>query len=103
MDRRSRWEVIVTPRVYSTDWVPDRARKKVIKEYLDDVKQKLLVEKRVKMDGIGIIRIKDKKARKAHMGRNPATGEPIKIPAKPKSKRVAFRPTKDLKELVQGR
>ena len=33
----------------------------------------------------------------ARMGRNPATGEQIKIPAK---KKVSFRPTKELKDSV---
>ena len=35
--------------------------------------------------------------RKARMGRNPATGEAIKIKA---SKKVAFRAAKDLKEAI---
>jgi DNA-binding protein HU-beta len=35
--------------------------------------------------------------RAARMGRNPATGEPIQIKA---SKKVAFRPAKELKEAV---
>ena len=35
--------------------------------------------------------------RKARMGRNPATGEPIKIKA---SKKVAFRAAKELKEAI---
>ena len=35
--------------------------------------------------------------RKARMGRNPATGEPIKIKA---SKKVAFRVAKELKEAI---
>jgi DNA-binding protein HU-beta len=35
--------------------------------------------------------------RKARMGRNPATGEAIKIKA---SKKIAFRPAKELKESV---
>ena len=34
------------------------------------------------------------------MGRNPATGEAIKIKA---SKKIAFRPAKELKEAVWGR
>ena len=35
--------------------------------------------------------------RKERMGRNPQTGEPIKIKA---SKKIAFRPAKELKEAV---
>jgi DNA-binding protein HU-beta len=46
------------------------------------------------MSGLGIIEVKDRPAR---MGRNPATGEPIQIKA---SKKVAFRPAKELKEAV---
>ena len=38
--------------------------------------------------------------RKARMGRNPQTGEPMKIAAKPASKRVRATPLKGLKELV---
>jgi DNA-binding protein HU-beta len=50
--------------------------------------------KRVRIPGFGILQVKQTKAR---MGRNPATGEAIKIPAK---KKVAFRVAKDLKESV---
>jgi DNA-binding protein HU-beta len=46
------------------------------------------------MPGLGILQVRETKAR---TGRNPATGEPIKIPAK---KKVAFRVAKDLKETV---
>jgi len=38
-------------------------------------------------------------AKPARMGRNPFTGETIKLKAKPKSKKVKFRPSKDLKEM----
>ncbi len=46
---------------------------------------------RVKIKGLGILQVRKRAAR---MGRNPATGEAIKIKA---SKKVAFRATKDLK------
>lgn len=49
---------------------------------------------RIRIPGLGILQVKQTKAR---MGRNPATGEAIKIPAK---KKVAFRVAKDLKESV---
>jgi len=49
---------------------------------------------RIRIPGLGILQVKQTKAR---MGRNPATGEPIKIPAK---RKVAFRVSKDLKESV---
>jgi DNA-binding protein HU-beta len=46
---------------------------------------------RVKIAGLGILQVRKRAAR---MGRNPATGEAIKIKA---SKKVAFRATKELK------
>ncbi len=49
---------------------------------------------KVRVPGFGILMVKRTSAR---MGRNPATGETIKIPAK---KKVAFRVSKDLKAAV---
>jgi DNA-binding protein HU-beta len=49
---------------------------------------------RVRMAGLGILQVRKRAAR---MGRNPATGEAIKIPAK---KKIAFRAAKELKEAV---
>jgi DNA-binding protein HU-beta len=49
---------------------------------------------RIRIPGLGIIQVKKRAAR---MGRNPATGEAIKIKA---SKKVAFRAAKDLKDSI---
>jgi DNA-binding protein HU-beta len=49
---------------------------------------------RIRIGGLGILQVRRRAAR---MGRNPATGEPIKIKA---SKKVAFRAAKDLKEAL---
>jgi DNA-binding protein HU-beta len=49
---------------------------------------------RVRIAGLGTLEVRKRAAR---MGRNPATGEPIKIKA---SKKVAFSPSKDLKEAI---
>jgi DNA-binding protein HU-beta len=49
---------------------------------------------RVKIAGLGILQVRKRAAR---MGRNPATGEAIKIKA---SKKVAFRASKELKEAI---
>jgi DNA-binding protein HU-beta len=49
---------------------------------------------KVRMSGIGILEVKNRPER---MGRNPATGEAIKIAA---SKKIAFRAAKELKEAV---
>src|SRR3954470_11099697 len=49
---------------------------------------------RIRMAGLGILQVRKRAAR---MGRNPATGEAIKIKA---SKKVAFRAARDLKMAV---
>ena len=49
---------------------------------------------RIRIGGLGVLQVRKRPAR---MGRNPATGEPIKIKA---SRKVAFRAAKDLKEAV---
>jgi DNA-binding protein HU-beta len=49
---------------------------------------------KIRLTGLGILQVRKRAAR---MGRNPATGETIKIKA---SKKVAFRPAKELKEAV---
>ncbi len=49
---------------------------------------------RIRIGGLGILQVRRRAAR---MGRNPATGEPIKIKA---SKKVAFRAAKELKESI---
>jgi DNA-binding protein HU-beta len=50
--------------------------------------------RRIRINGLGIIQVRKRPAR---MGRNPATGEAIKIKA---SKKVAFRAAKDLKGAI---
>ncbi len=50
--------------------------------------------KRIKLNGLGILLVRKRPAR---MGRNPATGEAIKIKA---SKKIAFRVAKDLKQSI---
>lgn len=51
--------------------------------------------------GVKIRRVK-KPARKARMGRNPATGEPMKIAAKPASTVVRVSALKALKDSING-
>jgi DNA-binding protein HU-beta len=50
--------------------------------------------RRIRFSGLGILQVRKRPAR---TGRNPATGETIKIKA---SKKVAFRAAKDLKEAI---
>jgi DNA-binding protein HU-beta len=55
------------------------------------IKKHLKKGERVRIAGLGILQVRKRAAR---MGRNPATGEAIKIKA---GKKVAFRAAKDLK------
>jgi nucleoid DNA-binding protein len=67
-----------------------------------------LIEKNLKprgpqtftIPGLMKIAVKKKPAQKSRIGRNPATGEEITIPAKPASKTVKVRPLKTLKEMI---
>jgi len=49
---------------------------------------------RIRLNGLGVLQVRKRAAR---MGRNPATGEAIKIKA---SKKVAFRVAKELKTSI---
>jgi DNA-binding protein HU-beta len=64
--------------------------------YLDVVKAYVLKGAKVKLGDIGMVMIRHRKAR---MGRNPQTGEPVKIKA---SKKLAFRQSSVMKQQVMG-
>ena len=66
----------------------------ILEDLVAMVTKHLKKGERVKIAGLGILQVRKRAAR---MGRNPATGEVIKIKA---SKKVAFRAAKDLKEAV---
>ena len=70
------------------------AARKIVDAIFDRIGEALKVGEEVSIAGFGKFRVTDRKAR---MGRNPATGEPIQIKA---SKKVAFRAAKELKESV---
>jgi DNA-binding protein HU-beta len=63
-------------------------------EMVEDLGKHLKKCARIRISGLGILQVRKRPAR---MGRNPATGETIKIKA---SKKIAFRASKDLKEMV---
>jgi DNA-binding protein HU-beta len=66
----------------------------MLMDMVADIAKHLKKGKRVKLNGLGIMLVRKRPAR---MGRNPATGEAIKIKA---SKKVAFRVAKDLKQAI---
>ena len=66
----------------------------VLNDMVGLVVKSLKKGERIRIGGLGILQVRKRAAR---MGRNPATGEQIKIKA---SKKVAFRAAKELKEAV---
>jgi DNA-binding protein HU-beta len=66
----------------------------ILAEMVEAITDNLLKGNKIRMSGLGILEVKDREAR---AGRNPATGEPIQIPA---SKKVTFRVAKELKASV---
>ncbi len=71
-----------------------RASQDMFDDLIAMITKHLKKGERVKIAGLGILQVRKRAAR---MGRNPATGEAIKIKA---SKKVAFRAAKDLKEAI---
>ena len=66
----------------------------MLEDMVETVTKHLKRGARIRIGGLGILQVRKRPAR---MGRNPATGQPIKIKA---SKKVAFRAAKELKEAV---
>jgi DNA-binding protein HU-beta len=66
----------------------------LLTDFIDMIVKHLKKGDRIRIGGLGILQVRKRAAR---MGRNPGTGEPIKIKA---SKKVAFRAAKELKEAV---
>ena len=71
-----------------------RAGEALLDDPVGIITKHLKKRERVRIAGLGILQVKNRAAR---MGRNPATGEAIKIKA---SKKIAFRAAKDLKMAV---
>lgn len=69
--------------------------KRFVETYVDVVRAHVLKGVKVKIGDLGTVMVR---ARKARMGRNPQTGEPVKIKA---SKRLAFRQSAMMREAVK--
>jgi DNA-binding protein HU-beta len=74
--------------------LPKKQVMSMLEDMVTNVTKHLKRGARIRIGGLGILQVRKRPAR---MGRNPATGEAIKIKA---SKKVAFRAAKDLKEAV---
>lgn len=74
--------------------LPKKQSEAVLADLIAHITKHIKRGAKVRVPAFGILMVKKTSAR---MGRNPATGETIKIPAK---KKVAFRVSKDLKTAV---
>ena len=80
--------------------IPQAKSKEIITDLFEMITTGVLKGERVPVGKLGKIYFSVKPARKAHMGRNPATGEEIKIPAKRATKVPKFSFGKTFKEAV---
>ena len=71
-----------------------RAGRELLDNLVSLITKHLKKGERIRIAGLGILQVRKRAAR---MGRNPATGEAIKIGP---SKKVAFRASKELKEAI---
>jgi DNA-binding protein HU-beta len=74
--------------------MPKRQVEAILGELVDTCAGHLKKGIKIRMNGLGIFQVR---ARPARLGRNPATGEQIQIKA---SKKIAFRPAKELKDAI---
>ena len=74
--------------------LPKKQAETMLGELVASIGKQLKKGSKIRIAGLGILQVRKRAAR---MGRNPQTGEAIKIKA---SKKVAFRATKELKEAI---
>jgi DNA-binding protein HU-beta len=74
--------------------LPKRQANEMLAQVIEMITKSLKKGDKIRLSGLGILQVRKRAAR---TGRNPQTGEPIKIKA---SKKIAFRPAKELKEAV---
>ncbi len=80
--------------------LPAAKAKEIVEDVFDIIEKGILSGERVPLGPFGKIFIHTKPATKARMGRNPATGEQIKIPAKKATQIPKMRFGKAFKDLV---
>jgi DNA-binding protein HU-beta len=74
--------------------LPKKQGKAMLEDLIALIAKNLKKGAKIRVAGLGILQVRKRPAR---TGRNPATGEPIKIKA---SKKIAFRPAKELKDSI---
>jgi DNA-binding protein HU-beta len=74
--------------------VPKRQANEMLGQVVEMIARSLKKGEKIRLSGLGILQVRKRAAR---MGRNPQTGEPVKIKA---SKKIAFRAAKELKDSI---
>ncbi|HEX3160340.1 MAG TPA: HU family DNA-binding protein [Gemmatimonadaceae bacterium] len=69
---------------------------RVVDSFLDAIKEALHQQKNIEVRGFGTFKIRHRKTR---MARNPRTGDPVEVSARPVP---VFKPSKELRTLVAG-
>jgi DNA-binding protein HU-beta len=80
--------------ISETHGLPKKQANDLLSGTIELISDHLKKGARIRIAGLGTLEVRKRSAR---LGRNPATGEVIKIKA---SKKVAFRPAKDLSEAI---
>jgi DNA-binding protein HU-beta len=84
----------IAERLSETHELPKRQANEMLTQVVEMITKSLKKGEKIRLSGLGILQVRKRAAR---TGRNPQTGEAIKIKA---SKKIAFRPAKELKEAV---
>jgi DNA-binding protein HU-beta len=84
----------IAEQLSDTHELPKRQANEMLTHVIEMIAKSLKKGEKIRLSGLGILQVRKRAAR---TGRNPQTGEPIKIKA---SKKIAFRPAKELKEAV---
>jgi integration host factor subunit beta len=69
---------------------------RVVDAFLDAIKGAMAEQKNIEVRGFGTFKIRQRKTR---MARNPRTGEPVEVAARPVP---VFKPSKELRAIVAG-
>jgi DNA-binding protein HU-beta len=80
--------------------VPKKQAIAMLTGFVADIGRALKKGSKIRIPNLGILQVRIRPARPARKGRNPATGEEIRIKASKASRKVAFRVAKALKEAI---
>ena len=80
--------------------IPKKQALEMFTGFVADIGRVLKKGSKIRIPNLGVLQVRIRPARPARKGRNPATGEEIRIKASKASKKVAFRVAKGLREAI---